>query len=66
MTTTTSNEGVYAVSNPSPGPYRPQVSKPGFKALIKPDIAPEVETRCAGVCRQLEEASGVQKVSELA
>lgn len=34
----TNGEGIYAVPNLPPGPYRIQVSKPGFKTLIKPDI----------------------------
>jgi len=41
--TTTNNEGIYAVSNLPPGPYRLQVSKPGFKTLIKPDIILNVQ-----------------------
>lgn len=35
---TTNSEGIYAVPNLPPGPYRLQVSKIGFKTLIKPDI----------------------------
>jgi len=34
----TNNEGIYAVRNLPPGAYRLQVSKIGFKTLIKPDI----------------------------
>jgi Carboxypeptidase regulatory-like domain/TonB-dependent Receptor Plug Domain/TonB dependent receptor len=39
-----SNEdGIYLVTNLPPGPYRIQVSKIGFKALIKPDITLNVQ-----------------------
>src|ERR1700723_3096658 len=34
----TNGEGIYIVTNLPPGPYRLQVSKIGFKTLIKPDI----------------------------
>lgn len=34
----TNAEGIYVLPNLPPGPYRLQVSKVGFKALIKPDI----------------------------
>src|SRR5689334_11139089 len=34
----TNGEGIYAVPNLPPGPYRIQVAKIGFKTLIKPDI----------------------------
>lgn len=34
----TNGEGIYVVSNLPPGQYRLQVSKTGFKTLIKPDI----------------------------
>lgn len=37
-TTRTNNEGMYVLPNLPPGPYRVQVSKVGFKTLIKPDI----------------------------
>jgi len=37
-TTKTNNEGVYVLPNLPPGPYRIQVSKVGFKTIIKPDI----------------------------
>jgi hypothetical protein len=36
--TKTNNDGIYVVPNLPPGPYRVQVSKIGFKTLIKPDI----------------------------
>jgi hypothetical protein len=36
--TAANNEGVYSVPNLSPGRYHIQVSKPGFKTLIKPGI----------------------------
>ena len=41
--TKTNNEGIYAVPNLPPGPYRVQVSKIGFKTLIKPDIILNVQ-----------------------
>lgn len=34
----TNSDGIYAIANLPPGPYRLQVSRPGFKTLIKPDI----------------------------
>jgi len=34
--TSTNSEGLYAVENLPPGPYRIQVSKFGFKSIIKP------------------------------
>ena len=37
-TTKTNREGIYVLPNLPPGPYRVQVSKIGFKTLIKPDI----------------------------
>src|SRR5713101_6563683 len=37
-TTGTNGEGIYVLPNLPPGPYRLQVSKIGFKTLIKPDI----------------------------
>ena len=41
--TSTNGEGIYAVPNLPPGPYRIQVSKMGFKAIIKPDIILNVQ-----------------------
>jgi len=41
--TTTNGEGIYAIPNLPPGPYRLQVSKTGFKTLIKPDIILNVQ-----------------------
>src|SRR6267378_1772546 len=41
--TTTNNEGIYVVPNLPPGPYRIQVSKAGFKTLVKPDIVLNVQ-----------------------
>ena len=43
----TNSEGIYAIPNLPPGPYRIQVSKSGFKALIKPDIVLHVEDALA-------------------
>lgn len=42
-TTKTNNEGIYVLPNLPPGPYRLQVSKVGFKTLIKPDIVLSVQ-----------------------
>lgn len=39
----TNSEGIYVVPNLPPGPYRLQVSKIGFKTLIKPDIVLNVQ-----------------------
>ena len=41
--TSTNAEGIYAVENLLPGPYRIQVSKFGFKGIIKPDIILNVQ-----------------------
>jgi Carboxypeptidase regulatory-like domain/TonB dependent receptor len=41
--TSTNDQGVYAVPNLPPGSYRIQVSKFGFKAIIKPDITLNVQ-----------------------
>ena len=40
-------EGIYLVSNLPPGPYRIQVSKSGFKTIIKPDITLNVQDALA-------------------
>jgi len=45
--TTTNSEGIYLVPNLLPGSYRIQVSKIGFKTLIKPDIVLDVEAALA-------------------
>jgi len=42
-TTRTNGEGIYVLPNLPPGPYRVQVSKIGFKTLIKPDIVLNVQ-----------------------
>jgi hypothetical protein len=42
-TAKTNNEGVYVLPNLPPGPYRIQVSKAGFKTIIKPDITINVQ-----------------------
>src|ERR1700687_4086848 len=42
-TTKTNGEGIYVVLNLPPGPYPLQVSKVGFKTLIKPDIVLNVQ-----------------------
>src|SRR5579862_2805324 len=42
-TTKTNNEGVYVLPNLPPGPYRVQVSKAGFKTIIRPDIILNVQ-----------------------
>jgi hypothetical protein len=41
--TSTNRDGIYAVENLPPGPYRVQVSKFGFKGIIKPDIILNVQ-----------------------
>jgi hypothetical protein len=46
-TTRTNNEGVYVLSNLPPGPYRVQVSKIGFKTIIKPDIVVHLQDALA-------------------
>lgn len=43
----TNNEGIYLAPNLPPGPYRIQVSKTGFKTLIKPDIILNVQDALA-------------------
>ena len=43
----TNGEGIYAVPNLPPGPYRIQVSKVGFKTPIKPDITLNVQDALA-------------------
>src|SRR5579872_510736 len=45
--TTTNNSGIYVLANLPPGPYRVQVSKIGFKTLIKPDIVLNVQDALA-------------------
>ena len=42
-TTKTNSEGIYVLPNLPPGPYRLQVSKIGFKTLVKPDIVLNVQ-----------------------
>ena len=39
----TNAEGIYVLTNLPPGPYRVQVSKIGFKTVIKPDITLNVQ-----------------------
>jgi hypothetical protein len=39
----TNGDGIYTVANLPPGPYRIQVSKVGFKGIIKPDIVLNVQ-----------------------
>jgi Carboxypeptidase regulatory-like domain/TonB dependent receptor len=41
--TATNTDGIYSLPNLPPGPYRIQVSKVGFKAIIKPDIVLNVQ-----------------------
>src|SRR2546429_2965510 len=43
----TNSEGIYALSNLPPGTYRIQISKPGFKTVIKPDLALNVQDALA-------------------
>ncbi len=42
-TTRTNNEGIYLLPDLPPGPYRLQISKVGFKTIIKPDIILNVQ-----------------------
>ncbi len=42
-TTKTNGEGIYVLPNLRPGPYRVQVSKTGFKTIIKPDIVLNIQ-----------------------
>jgi hypothetical protein len=42
--TKTNNEGVYVLVNLPPGPYRIQVSRTGFKTIIKTDIVLNVQS----------------------
>ena len=42
-TTQTNHEGIYVLPNLPPGAYRIQVSKLGFKTIIKPDIVLNVQ-----------------------
>ena len=44
---TTNGEGIYAIPSLPPGPYRIQVSKIGFKTLIKPDVVLNVQSAVA-------------------
>src|ERR1700733_11021015 len=46
-TTKTNNEGIYVLPSLPPGPYRLQVSKVGFKTLMKPDIVLNVQDALA-------------------
>ena len=39
----TNDDGIYIVPNLPPGPYRLQVSKRGFKTLIKPDVVLNIQ-----------------------
>jgi hypothetical protein len=45
--TKTNAEGIYVLPNLPPGPYRLQISKVGFKTLIKPDITVNVQDALA-------------------
>lgn len=42
-TTKTNDEGIYVFPDLPPGPYRLQISKIGFKTIIKPDIVLNVQ-----------------------
>ena len=45
--TKTNNDGIYVLPNLTPGSYRLQVAKLGFKTLIKPDISLNVQDALA-------------------
>lgn len=45
--TKTNDEGIYVVPNLPPGSYRIQVSKVGFKTLIKPDVVLNIQDALA-------------------
>ena len=45
--TKTSEEGIYVLPNLPPGSYRLQVSKLGFKTIIKPDIVLNIQDALA-------------------
>jgi hypothetical protein len=47
FSTKTNRDGIYVAPNLPPGPYRIQVSKIGFKTLIKPDITLNVQDALA-------------------
>src|SRR6266481_2375792 len=43
----TNSQGIYAITSLPPGSYRIQVSKLGFKILIKPDVQLNVQSAVA-------------------
>ena len=43
----TNDEGLYVIPNLPPGSYRIQVSKVGFKTIIKPDVTLNVQDALA-------------------
>ena len=43
----TNDDGIYAVPDLPPGPYRIQLSKMGFKTIIKPDVVLNVQSAVA-------------------
>jgi hypothetical protein len=45
--TRSNDEGIYVIPNLPPGNYRVQVSKVGFKTIIKPDIVINVQDALA-------------------
>src|ERR1700730_3894992 len=47
FTSKTNDEGIYVLPNLPPGSYRVQVSKVGFKTIIKPDITLNVQDALA-------------------
>jgi len=65
----TNDEGIYAIPNLPPGSYRIQVSKAGFKTIIKPDVtltvqdALAINSRCLGLCSEIVRSRRISAVN---
>lgn len=46
-TATTNEEGLFSVVNLQPGVYRVEISKPGFRTIVKPDVTLHVQDAIA-------------------